>query len=111
MILPPVFVGEVVLDGGGQVEVVDLSLLDSLLVDVLTNHAAAKVHQRKRLGIESADVFHCDFTVAPDGGDGDVQLLAAEASECRTQVLALNDEAHHALVHVEHHKEFVWNNK
>jgi hypothetical protein len=49
MILSPVFVCEVVLDGGGQVEVVDLALLDALLVDVLTNHTTAKVHQRKRL--------------------------------------------------------------
>ena len=49
VILSPVFVREVVLDGGGQVEVVDLALLDALLVDVLTNHTTAKVHQRKRL--------------------------------------------------------------
>jgi hypothetical protein len=49
VILSPVFVREVVLDGGGQVEVVDLALLDAILVDVLTNHTPAKVHQRKRL--------------------------------------------------------------
>ena len=49
VILSPVLVGEVVLDGVGKVQLFDLALLDALLVDVLADHSSAKVHQRKRL--------------------------------------------------------------
>ena len=59
-----------------------------------------------QLTIQAANVLHGDFAVAPDGRDGDEQLLAAETPESGTKVLALNDEAHHALVHVEHHWKF-----
>ena len=49
VVLSPVLVCEVVLDGVGKVQLVDLALLDALLVDVLANHPSAEVHQRKRL--------------------------------------------------------------
>ena len=48
LVLSSVFVCEVVLDGGWQVEVVDLALLDPLLVDVLADDASTQVHQGKR---------------------------------------------------------------
>ncbi len=56
-----------------------------------------------RLTIESSDVFHCYLAVAPDSRHSHVQLPASETSERGTQVLPVDNEAHHALVHVKHH--------
>ena len=44
------------------------------------------------LTIESTDVLHCDFTVAPNGADDRVQLLALEGPEGNSEVLPVNDE-------------------
>ena len=54
----------------------------------------------KVLTIEPAKVLHCDFTVSPDGRNHDVQFLAPEAPESRTQILAVDDVAQDTLVHV-----------
>lgn len=41
-----VLVLQVVYDGPGQVQLGNLALFNSLLVDILTNHTTAQVHQR-----------------------------------------------------------------
>ena len=50
MVLPSILVSEVVFDGVWQVELFNLALLDTFLVDVLADDTPAKVHERKRLG-------------------------------------------------------------
>ena len=47
---PPVLVLEVLLDGLGQDEGVDLALGDALLRQVLADHPAAELHERQGLG-------------------------------------------------------------
>ena len=47
---PPVLVLEVLLDGLGQDEGVDLALGDALLGQVLADHPAAELHERQGLG-------------------------------------------------------------
>lgn len=59
----------------------------------------------KQLTIQSADVLHCNFTVAPNGWYSYEQLLAAQTPERGTEVLPIDDEPHDSLVHVEHHCE------
>ena len=45
--------------------------------------------------------------MAPDSRDDDEQLLATEATKRGSKVAALHHEAHHALVHVEHHWKLI----
>jgi len=53
--------------------------------------------------IESSDVFHGDFAMAPHGADDGVKLLSFEASESHAHVLAVDDERQRPFVHVQHH--------
>ena len=53
------------------------------------------------LTVHSADVLHGDLAVAPDGGDHEVQLLAAQALERGAQVLTVHHESQHSLIHIE----------
>ena len=43
----PVLINEVVLDGVGQVELIDPALLQAVFVDPLADDSTAKVHERK----------------------------------------------------------------
>ena len=49
--------------------------------------------------------------MTPDGRHHDVELLAAQSLESRTQILAVDHETQRTLVHVEHDEKFVRHNK
>ena len=60
-----------------------------------------KIANREPLTIQTADVFHRDFTVAPDGTDNRVKFLALEAPESHAQILSVDHEGERSFVHVQ----------
>ena len=99
------FVEEEVLDGAGQVELVDV--VDALLADLLAYAAATQIGERQRIGVHAVQVAHGDLAVAPHGRHDRIEALALEAAKGHAQKLALGHERHGALVHVEAHHEVV----
>lgn len=75
--------------------------------DLLADDTSAEIHQWQWFRIEATDVLHGDFAVPPDGGHDRVQLSALQAPECHPQILAVDDKAEGALVHVERDQKFV----
>ncbi len=55
------------------------------------------------LTVVAAVIFHGHVTLAPDCGNGDVELLSSKTFTGRTEILAVNDKSKCALVHVKNH--------
>ena len=56
-----------------------------------------------QLTVHSANVFHGDLAMAPDGRDHEIELLSPEAAESWAEILAVHDETKNAFVHIQDH--------
>ncbi|KAH9391366.1 hypothetical protein TYRP_006969 [Tyrophagus putrescentiae] len=82
-----------------------------LLPCLRPNHLPAALPQQQRPRSHEGRVSNANLHIAPDGADHRVELLSLQGgpAEGHAQVVAVDDEAERALVHVQHHGELVGN--
>ncbi len=101
---------QVVLEHQRDVRLSD-QLPHPLLPCLRPNHLPAALPQQQRPRSHEGRVSNANLHIAPDGAYDRVELLSLQGgpAEGDAQVVAVDDEAERALVHVQHHGELVGN--
>merc|ERR1712110_966124 len=77
------------------------------LLHLLSDNSSAEVHQWQWFRLQTTQVFHCDFAVAPYRRDNWVNLFSTESAMRHSKKLSLDAKGEGSLLHVKDNEEFV----